>query len=197
MANSPKPSGKQTQIERVTGSQGTPWFPQDTPGPRTPLGAPAVPSVSRLDAAPLELLVTVRLLRDEWKSALGTEATGSHTQRQAHLTDLLGRLAQEEPLGSVKAESYQRSIAEQLSPSQAQRLAQRRAALERGVQNLMTRARFAAPDGPVNVAQLKYQLMVPDGQNVLKELGRNPSANPFHFSQVNARLLKELVALLR
>lgn len=186
-------STRPSKIDQVTNSQGTGgWWPSDTPGPRTPLPSSATSGLQSV-SAPLELLVMVRLLREEVNRSTLRFSPGA---AQA-ISDLLRPLTREATLGSTKAASIQQALLEQLSQPQANLLQQRRAALERSVQNLMARARFAAPDGPVNRNRIRYHFMIPDGPSVVKALEGQPNVNPYRASPLNAQVLTQLLDFLQ
>lgn len=183
-----------SQIDRVI-QQGSPWRPPDTPGPRSPLPVtpfPAVPATNPGNPV-AELLITVRLLRDELKNGSIQPAGPARTALREKLT----RLAAEPTLGAAKAALALQTILEQLNAPQEQRVRLRRLLLERNAQSMVARAQFATPDGPVNLAQVKYQFMVPDGMNVLKSLDQQPDLNPYRTPGVNAALLNEALGLLK
>lgn len=183
-----------SQIDRVI-QQGGPWLPPDTPGPRSPAPVSPVPAAQAAipgDPVP-ELLITVRILRDELKGG-SIQLIGP---ARAALREWLTRLAVEPTLGTTKAALVQQAILEQLTPAQQQRISLRRLLLERSAQSLLARARFAASDDPVNLTQVKYQFMVPDGTSILKNLTQEPDLNPYRASGANASLLNELLDFLK
>ena len=111
------------------------------------------------------------------------------------LSDLLRPLTSAKALRPTEAEALDRAIRLELSPSQLLALTQARAALEARAQAFMARARFATPDGPVNLTLIRYGLMVPGSQATV-DLLLGTQLNPFTQAGGNADLLVHLLSLL-
>ncbi|QFP77581.1 hypothetical protein [Deinococcus sp. AJ005] len=158
---------------------------------RVPEGFSVNPKAIQDVLPTLDLLITVQLLpglleREE----ITLDAVASQDLR-ALLRPLLTRKA----LPPADARRLETSLHAILSPSQELALKQARAALEARTQAFMTRARFATPDGPLNLTLTRYGLMVPGGQATVKAvLGANVS--PYAQAGVNAELLARLLDLL-
>ncbi|CAM4154508.1 hypothetical protein [Deinococcus marmoris] len=144
------------------------------------------------DALPtLDLLITVQLLGGLLERQGITLDAGATQELRVLLLPLLSR----EELRPADARRLQASVYAVLSPSQELTLKQARAALEARVRAFMTRARFATPDGPLNLTLTRYGLMVPGGQATVKAVvGAN--GNPYVQAGVNAELLTRLLKLL-
>ena len=139
----------------------------------------------------LDLLITVQLLAgllDQQQIVLDARASQK-------LSDLLRPLTSAKALRPTEAEALDRAIRLELSPSQLLALTQARAALEARAQAFMARARFATPDGPVNLTLIRYGLMVPGSQATV-DLLLGTQLNPFTQAGGNADLLVHLLSLL-
>lgn len=145
------------------------------------------------DARPtLDLLVTVRLLTDLLeRRQITLDAAASRD-----LYGLLRPLSTAGALRPAEAGDVDAAVQATLTPSQALALAQARAALEARVRAFMARARFATPDGPLNLTLIRYGLMVPGGQTTVQSL-LGTTLNPYAGAGVNAEVLERLLALLR
>lgn len=144
------------------------------------------------DALPtLDLLISVQLLGGLLERQGITLDAGATQELRVLLLPLLSR----EELRPADARRLQASVDAVLSPSQELTLKQARAALEARARAFMTRARFATPDGPLNLTLIRYGLMVPGGQATVKAVvGAN--VNPYVQAGVNAGLLTRLLKLL-
>ncbi|WP_135228033.1 hypothetical protein [Deinococcus fonticola] len=182
------PPSQADRIQRQQG-QGTRWWPSDTPGPRTP----AAPTGHETLSLPtLDLLITLRLLRDQVKQG-NIQPTPAAS---AALRELLPGLLREPALGNRKATDMRLAVLETLSAADVALLERQRVALEQRASLLLTRARIAAPDGPVNITEVRLGFMVPGGTVLVKELRQQPTLNPYRQAGANAALLRELLALL-
>lgn len=164
-----------------------PSAPQRVPG-----GAPMTARATQ-DARPtLDLLVTVRLLTDLLERRQITLDAPASRELSGLLRPLSGAVA----LRPAEALAVDAAVLAALAPSQAQALAQARAALEARTQAFMARARFATPDGPLNLTLIRYGLMVPGGQTTVNSL-LGTTRNPYAQAGVNATVLERLLTLLR
>ncbi len=139
----------------------------------------------------LELLITVRLLAE----SLDQRQIVLDARASQELGDLLRPLSTTSVLRPNEADVLNRAIRTVLTPSQERGLTQARAALEARAQAFMARARFAAPDGPLNFTLIRYGLMVPGGQATVTLLLGTP-LNPFSQAGGQADLLVRVLALL-
>ena len=145
------------------------------------------------DARPtLDLLVTVRLLTDLLERRQIMLDADAHRD----LSGLLRPLTTAGALRPADASAVDAAVRAALTPSQALALAQSRAALETRAQAFMARARFATPDGPLNLTLIRYGLMVPGGQATVAGL-LGTTRNPYAEGGVNAEMLKRLLTLLQ
>ncbi len=144
------------------------------------------------DAQPtLELLITVRLL----SGLAGRPEFMPDARTRLVLSDLLRPLPDLPALHPSEARSLNAALQAALTPAQAQTLAQARAALEARAQAFMARARFATPDGPLNLTMARYGLMVPGGPDTVRGVTGRTLPNPYRTG-VNAELLARLLTAL-
>jgi hypothetical protein len=144
------------------------------------------------DARPvLDLLITAHLLANLLEQ--GEIVVDAHASRE--LADVLRPLSDVRSLRPTEATALDSAIRVALAPSQLLVLAQARAALESRAQAFMARARFATPDGPLNLTLVRYGLMVPGGQATVNLL-LGTQLNPFSQAGGHATLLARLLALL-
>ncbi|GGO37436.1 hypothetical protein [Deinococcus humi] len=139
----------------------------------------------------LDVMITVRLLAELLdRHQIVLDATASR-----ELSDLLRPLITAKALRPTEAAALDSAVRLALAPSQLLALTQARAALEARAQAFMARARFAAPDGPLNRTLIRYGLMVPGGQATVNLL-LGTQLNPFTQAGGNADLLVQLLSLL-
>ncbi|BDP41133.1 hypothetical protein DAETH_11020 [Deinococcus aetherius] len=141
----------------------------------------------------LDLLVTVRLLAGLLER--GTLAPGA--QARAELAAALGELSTRPTLGPLAADRTLDRVRGALTGTQRGTLDAARADLERRADLNLSRARFAAPDGPVNVALLRYGFMLPGGFALARQVAADPELNPYARGGASAATLERLLALLR
>lgn len=140
----------------------------------------------------LDLLVTVRLLAGLLER--GTLAPG--VQARAELRDALGELPTRATLGPLAADRTQARLRAALTETQRGALDAARADLERRADLLLSRARFATPDGPANVALNRYGFMLPGGLGLARRVAANPELNPYAEGGVSAVTLERTLTLL-
>ncbi|WP_188904649.1 hypothetical protein [Deinococcus aerophilus] len=144
------------------------------------------------DAQPtLELLITVRLLA----GLTGQPEFRREARTRLALSDLLRPLTDMSALYPSEARTLNAALQAALTPAQAQMLTRARAALEAQVRSFMARARFATPDGPLNLTVARYGLMVPGGPDIVRGVTDCSLPNPYHTG-VNAALLERLLTAL-
>lgn len=139
----------------------------------------------------LDLLITVRLLAE----LLDRHQIVLDDRASRELSVLVRPLTTARTLRPTEAEALDSAIRLALSPSQLLALTQARAGLEARAQAFMARARFATPDGPLNLILIRYGLMVPGGQATVNLL-LETQLNPFGQAGGNADLLVQLLSLL-
>jgi hypothetical protein len=144
------------------------------------------------DAQPtLELMITLSLLA----GLTGQPEFVLDARTRLALSDLLRPLTDMPVLHPGEARSLNAALQAALTPAQAQTLAQAHAALEARAQAFMARARFATPDGPLNLTVARYSLMVPGGPDTVRGVTDRSLPNPYRTG-VNAELLRRLLATL-
>lgn len=150
----------------------------------------SVQTPQRVQAAlpTLRLLRTVRVLAD--LTARGT-LTLDAPSRAALRTEVQA-LAAAPTLGASAAGQRRERLLAALTESQRTRLAQAEADLARRAELLAARARFAAPDGPVNRTATLYGFQVPGGFGTVQVLLAQPTLNPYRTPGPNAALLERL-----
>ncbi|GAA5532106.1 hypothetical protein [Deinococcus aluminii] len=169
--------------------------PSDLPPlPRggTPVGVN--PNVGAVQSAvpTLELLLTVRLLTE--LTTRGTLTFGPDAAEV--LRAELRTLATAPTLGPLTAEQVQTRLLAALTGPQRALLTRARADLDRRAELLAARARFAAPDGPVNPTLTRYGFQVPGGLGVVLRLTQHPEDNPYLDSAPNRAALQRLLTTL-
>ncbi|WP_102127528.1 hypothetical protein [Deinococcus planocerae] len=140
----------------------------------------------------LDLLVTVRLL--DALVERGTLVPG--TEARAELREALGELPTRPTLGPLSADRTLARVRGALTGTQRGTLDAARADLERRANLNLSRARFAAADGPANVALLRYGFMLPGGFALARQVAANPELNPYARPGTSAATLERLLALL-
>lgn len=155
----------------------------------------SVQTTQRVQAAlpTLRLLRTVRVLAD--LTARGTLTPDAPAR--AALRAEAQALAATPSLGASAAGQSRDRLLAALTEAQRTQLARAEAELARRAELLAARARFAAPDGPVNRTATLYSFQVPGGFGTVQALLAQPTLNPYRTPGPNAALLERLRASLR
>lgn len=150
----------------------------------------SVQTPQRVQAAlpTLRLLRTVRVLAD--LVAHGT-LTLDDPARAALRTEAQA-LATAPSLGASAAGQGREGLLAALTEGQRTQLARAEADLARRAELLAARARFAAPDGPVNRTAMLYSFQVPGGLATVQALLAQPVLNPYRTPGPNAAVLERL-----
>lgn len=166
----------------------TPSSAGRAPSPRSEV--PMVQTPQRVQAAlpTLRLLRTVRVLAD--LLARGTLALDAPAR--AALRGEAQALAAAPTLGASAAGQSRERLVAALTQTQRTQLARAEADLARRAELLAARARFAAPDGPVNRTATLYGFQVPGGSGTVQALLAQPTLNPYRTPGPNAALLERL-----
>jgi len=139
-----------------------------------------------------ELLITVDLLR----GLIERRAITPDVPARAFLRTELQALGARPVLGASAAQQITDRLLAALTAEDRQQVAVARAAADRRAQQLASRARFAAPDGPASPLLIRYSLIVPGGQRVAGQLAQRPGFNPFAGGEPNAAVLQRLLGVL-
>ncbi|MPY66002.1 hypothetical protein F8S09_04730 [Deinococcus sp. SDU3-2] len=150
----------------------------------------SVQTPQRVQAAlpTLHLLRTVRVLAD--LTARGTLTLDAPAR--AALRAEAQALAAAPTLGASAAGQSRERLLAALTTSQRTQLARAEADLARRAELLAARARFAAPDGPVNRTALLYSFQVPGGLGTVQVLLAQSALNPYRTPGPNAAVLERL-----
>lgn len=140
----------------------------------------------------LQLLRTVRVLADlAARGTLTLDAAARGTLRAEAQA-----LATAPALGASAAGQRRERLLAALTDGQRTLLARAEADLARRAELLAARARFAAPDGPVNRTAMLYSFQVPGGSGTVQALLAQPGLNPYRTPGPNAAQLERLRAAL-
>lgn len=163
------------------------------PPPRPGLNGPRVTPASMQQARPtLDLLLTVRLLADLTRRGTLTPDALARAELRAALEPLKARPT----LGPLAAQRTLDRVVAALTDPQRVALGAARADLERRANLLLSRARFATPDGPSNVALNRSGFMLPGGLPLVRRVVTTPDLNPYAEAGANAALLERLLTAL-
>ncbi|WP_104990952.1 hypothetical protein [Deinococcus sp. NW-56] len=150
----------------------------------------SVQTPQRVQAAlpTLRLLRTVRVLAD--LTARGALALAAPAR--AALRAEAQALATAPTLGASAAGQSRERLLSALTDAQRTQLARAEADLVRRAELLAARARFAAPDGPVNRTAMLYSFQLPGGFGTVQALLAQPTLNPYRTPGPNAAELERL-----